>query len=267
VGGVRFSIVSDIHGNLTGLADVARRAEQLVVLGDLLDYVDYWDPSAGILGSVFGEVKVRHFIGLRMAGEFPQLREYNRTLWDSIDDPAGTLTEVVADRYREVVRAIGPDALLTLGNVDVASVWDEVVGAELPYLDAQSVEIAGRRMGFVAGGASRPGAPFRPPDHVWRPLIRSADDYAAAVRAIGPVDVLCSHVPPNIAPLRYDVVPGRLEMYGPGLLEGIDEHRPELAVFGHVHQPMSRRIRRGRTECVNVGHFQRYPQAYEIELR
>jgi len=40
-----------------------------------------------------------------------------------------------------------------------------------------------------------------------------------------------------------------------------------LAVFGHVHQPISRRTRRGRTECINVGHFQRFPQPFEVELR
>ncbi len=79
-----------------------------------------------------------------------------------------------------------------------ASVWNETVGSELPYLDAETVEIAGRRLGFIAGGSSRPGAPFRPPDHVWQPLIRSADDFVTAVKAVGPVDVLCSHVPPNI---------------------------------------------------------------------
>ncbi|MET0863851.1 MAG: metallophosphoesterase family protein, partial [Nakamurella sp.] len=159
------------------------------------------------------------------------------------------------------------DALLTLGNVDVAAAWNEVAGAELPYLDAQTVEIAGRRIGFVAGGSARPGASIRPPVGAWRPLIRSAEEYATAVKAVGPVDVLCSHIPPKIAQLRYDVVPGRLEMYGPGLLDAIDEHRPALAVFGHVHQPIAKRTRRGRTECVNVGHFQRFPQPFEIELR
>jgi Icc-related predicted phosphoesterase len=264
---VRLSFVSDIHGNIAGLADVARRVDQLVVLGDLLDYVDYYDPSGGIIGRIFGAERVRPFIALRLAGDFPGLRAYNRELWDSTPDPLGTLTEVVADRYRAVVAAVGPDALLTLGNVDVASVWNEVAGEELPYLDAQSVEIAGRTVGFVAGGSSRPGVPFRRHDQVWKPLIRSAEDFAAAVKAVGPVDVLCSHVPPGIAQLRYDVVPGRLEMYGPGLGEAIDEHRPRLAVFGHVHQPISRRIRRGHTECVNVGHFQRYPEPFEYELR
>ena len=53
---VRLSFVSDIHGNIDGLADVARRVDQLVVLGDLLDYVDYYDP-AGDVGEA-GDVAV-----------------------------------------------------------------------------------------------------------------------------------------------------------------------------------------------------------------
>lgn len=263
---VRLSFVSDIHGNIPGLADVARRVQQLVVFGDLIDYVDYYDPSAGILGRVFGEERVREFIALRLSGDFPRLRELNRNLWAGIPDAVGTLTEVVSTLYLEVLNAVGPDTLLTLGNVDVASVWNEVAGDHLPYLDAETVEIAGRRIGFVAGGSSRPGAAFRRPDGVWQPLIRSAEEFAAAVDAVGPVDVLCSHVPPGLPHLRYDVVPGRLEMFGPGLVESIDQHRPSLAVFGHVHQPIARRTRRGRTECVNVGHFQRFPEPFEIEL-
>ena len=62
---MRLSFVSDIHGNIAGLADAARQAEQLVVLGDLLDYVDYYDPTGGILGRVFGAERVGRFIALR----------------------------------------------------------------------------------------------------------------------------------------------------------------------------------------------------------
>ncbi len=264
---MRLSFVSDIHGNIDGLAAVARRVEQLVVLGDLLDYVDYHDPSAGIIGRIFGAERVRPFIALRLAGDFPALRAYNHSLWEDVDDPVGVLTDVVAARYREVLDAVGPDTMLTLGNVDVAAVWNDVAGAELPYLDASTVEIGGRTLGFVAGGSSRPGVPFRPPSSVWQPLIRSAEEYTAAVKAVGPVDVLCSHVPPGLARLRYDVIPGRLEMYGPGLVEAVEEHRPAMALFGHVHQPIARRLRHGFTECVNVGHFQRFPEPFEMDLQ
>ncbi len=264
---MRVSFVADVHGNTEGLARVADRAEQLVVLGDLLDYVDYHEPARGILGAVFGEDRVRHFAQLRRGGQFAELHAYNRSLWAGLADAQAVLTEVVEKRYREVLAAIGPQALLILGNVDVAAAWDEVAGGVLPCRDGEVVDVAGRRFGFVAGGAMRPG---RRPDHsaeaVWRPYMRTADDYRNAVEKVGAVDVLCSHVPPHLPSLRYDLIPGRLEMSGPGLLEAIDAYEPQLAVFGHVHQPLARRLRRGRTECVNVGHFQRFPVAFEIEL-
>lgn len=263
---MRVSFVSDVHGNIDGLARVAEKAEQLVVLGDLLDYVDYHEHGNGILGEIFGAEKVRQFATLRSNGSFGALHEYNRGLWDSLDDPAAALAEVVQTRYREVLAAVGPDALLILGNVDVAAAWEEAVGAELPNRDGQVIELAGRRFGFVAGGSTRPGMPWRVPDHVWRPLVRSAQEFESVTRGLGPVDVLCSHIPPNLAMLRYDRFPARLEMYGPGLLESIDLHAPQLSVFGHVHQPLAQRTRRGRTECVNVGHFQRFPTAFEVDF-
>ena len=263
---VKVSFVSDVHGNIEGLARTAERAEQLVVLGDLLDYVDYHEFSGGILGQVFGAEKVRQFAQLRASGAFGELHAYNRALWDSLDDAAGVLAEVVEARYQEVLTAVGTGALLILGNVDVAAAWEEAVGSRLPNRDGQVVEVAGRRFGFVAGGSTRPGTGGRAPDSIWRPLVRPAAEYRSTVDSLGPVDVLCSHVPPDMPLLRYDRLPGRLEMYGPGLLESIDDHQPELAVFGHVHQPLAQRSRRGRTECVNVGHFQRFPTAYEVEF-
>ena len=263
---MRVSFVSDVHGNISGLARVAERAEQLVVLGDLLDYVDYHDHGNGILGEIFGAEKVRRFATLRASGDFLALRDYNHRLWDSLDDGAAVLTDVVAQRYRDVYEAVGPDALLILGNVDVASIWDEAVGEKLPNRDGQVIELAGRRFGFVAGGASRPGFVPRPSEQAWRPLVRPAAEFQASLASLGAVDVLCTHIPPDIASLRYDRIPGRLEMFGPSLVEAIDKFQPEYALFGHVHQPLAQRARRGRTECVNVGHFQRHPFAFDIEF-
>ncbi len=258
--------MSDVHGNIDGLARVAARAEQLVVLGDLLDYVDYHEHGNGILGEVFGADKVSHFASLRATGSFGALHDYNRELWESLDDAAGVLTEVVESRYLGVLEAVGTDALLILGNVDVAAAWDKVVGSKLPNRDGQVVEVGGLRFGFVAGGSTRPGAAWRPSEQVWRPLVRPAAEFEATVAGLAAVDVLCSHVPPDLPILRYDRVPARLEMYGPGLLQAIDRHRPQLAVFGHVHQPLARRTRRGHTECINVGHFQRNPTAFEVDF-
>ncbi len=263
---MRVSFVSDVHGNIDALAKVAAGAELLVVLGDLLDYVDYHDPGNGILGEVFGPEPVLRFTELRSAHDFAGLRQLNESLWAGVADPLGTLTEVVAERYRQIVAVLSGPTLLTLGNVDVAPIWNDVAGDTLPFLDGEVVQVAGRRFGFVGGGSMRPGFVPRPSAHVWQPFVRPADEYIASVVALGAVDVLCSHLPPDLAVLRYDRVPARLEMYGPGLLESIDTHQPAMAVFGHVHQPLAARTRRGRTECVNVGHFQRVPRAFELEL-
>ncbi len=263
---MRISFVSDVHGNIDGLARAAEQAEQLIVLGDLLDYVDYHEFGNGILGQIFGAEKVREFAGLRASGDFRALHDYNRAMWDSLSDGAGVLTEVVADRYLEVLEAVGPDTLLILGNVDVASIWEDVVGSRLPHRDGQVIELAGRKFGFVAGGSSRPGFVARPSEQAWKPMVRSAQEFRSVTASLGPVDVLCSHIPPNLAMLRYDRYPGRMEMYGPGLLEAIDSDQPAFSLFGHVHQPLARRTRRGRTECINVGHFQRFPTAFDIEF-
>lgn len=266
---VRISVVADVHGNYDALArtaELADRVGRLIVLGDLLDYVDYHNPAGGILGAIFGEDSARHFTRLRAAGAFVELHRFNTDLWSTVSDPAGVLSEIVQQRYRRVLDAVGPDTLLILGNVDVAAEWDRVAGDVLPCRDAEVVELDGVRFGFVAGGASRHPRPVALNGHAWRPFLRPGDEYRAAVRALGEVDVLCTHIPPDIPALRYDVVPARLEMAGPGLLEHIDAHRPSLALFGHVHQPLAHRERRGFTECVNAGHFQRFEQALVLDL-
>ena len=56
-----------------------------------------------------------------------------------------------------------------------------------------------------------------------------------------PVDVLCSHVPPAVPELAYDVVTRRAEASSAALLRrGSRRDRPRAALFGHVHQPLAR---------------------------
>ena len=73
--------------------------------------------------------------------------------------------------------------------------------------------------------------------------------------AVGPVDVLCSHMPPAVDDLRFDVVAGRPEPGSQALLDYVEEHQPDYLYFGHVHQPRRSRLRVGRTWLVNVGYF------------
>ncbi len=258
--------VADIHGNFEDLAAAGDGADLLLVLGDLLDYVDYHDPTAGILGAVFGAELVRPFIALRTRGDFAELHTYNLDLWSTVADPAGAITEIVTARYRQVVDLLPDNSVVLLGNVDVAGIWADVAPQHLQALDGVTRKYDGLTFGFVGGGSGRPDALVRATASPWQPYVRAADDFQRSVDVLGPVDVLCTHIPPKLALLRYDTVPGRLEMYGPGLLEYIDEHQPRFALSGHVHQPIASRARRGRTECINVGHFQRARRPYRLAL-
>jgi Icc-related predicted phosphoesterase len=69
------------------------------------------------------------------------------------------------------------------------------------------------------------------------------------------VDVLCSHMPPAVDDLRFDVLAGRPEPGSQALLDYVEEHQPDYLYFGHVHQPRVSRLRIGRTWLVNVGYF------------
>jgi Icc-related predicted phosphoesterase len=84
------------------------------------------------------------------------------------------------------------------------------------------------------------------------------------VAAIGPVDVLCAHIPPDLPELLFDTVAERMEVGSTALLDAIKVTQPRYALFGHVHQPLVSRVRIGRTECVNVGHFRATGQPFVL---
>lgn len=247
------SVVSDVHGNLEDLIEVAAQAEFLIVLGDLLEYVDYHVPEAGILGAVFGAGAVAEFASLRRAGRFDEMHALEHKLWSGLPDPAATLDVVVRSQYREIIEHLGPRTLVTLGNVDAPSVWDSMAPAHLRVRDGEVVDLDGLKLGFVAGGALKRPVPGDP----WAYFERAHDIYRSLVADLGRVDVLCTHVPPDIEDLRYDIVAQRSEMYGPGLLESIDRYHPALSIFGHVHHPRAEETMRGETRCANVGFFKR----------
>ncbi|MCM3821695.1 metallophosphoesterase family protein, partial [Streptomyces sp. DR3-1] len=132
------------------------------------------------------------------------------------------------------------------GTVDVPRLWPEYARPGTTVLDGTRAEIGGRVFGFVGGGLPSPmRTPYEVPE----------EEYAAKIEALGEVDVLCTHIPPQVPELLYDTVARRFERGSSALLDAIHRTRPRYALFGHVHQPLARRMRIGATECVNVGHF------------
>lgn len=260
---MRVHVVSDVHGNADALARAGEGADALVVLGDLLDFVDYYDHSKGILGAVFGPEKVAVFAELRRARQPAGLAAYARSLWSGLENAADVVEAAIREQYTTLFGAMTAPTYVTPGNVDVPALWPEYTGDGIRQLDGTTTEIGGLRFGFVGGALLAPGGTLRRTG-VWVPYLRHRDEFDAAVAGLGPVDVLCSHIPPAVPELCYDVVARRPENASTALLDLITGTRPRWSLFGHVHQPLAPRIRLGRTECVNVGHFQRTGRPYVL---
>jgi Icc-related predicted phosphoesterase len=260
---MRVHVIVDVHGNSEALARASDGADALVVLGDLIDFVDYHNHSAGILGEIFGPDAVARFAELRVHGEPGELTSYARALWDTLSDPKQTLEGAVCAQYERLFGALSTPSYLTPGNVDLPHLWPEFLRPGLRMLDGEVTEIGGLRFGFVGG---LPLPPLIEPMRggPWRPYVRPAQEYDAACAALTELDVLCSHVPPSVPELTYDVVTRRREVGSDALLELIHSDRPKAALFGHVHQPMSARARVHRTECINAGHFRRTERPYVL---
>lgn len=257
---MRVHVVSDVHGNSRDLAAAGTGADALVCLGDLVLFLDYADHSRGIFPDLFGVANADALVELRTARRFDEARELGRRLWGELDRTGVSRESVIEDavrrQYAELFAAFPTPTYATYGNVDMPRLWPEYAGPGTTVLDGQRVEIGGRVFGFVGGGLT---TPMRTPYEI------SDEEYAAKIEAVGEVDVLCTHIPPDVPELCYDTVARRFERGSAALLHAIRTTRPRYALFGHVHQPLARRARVGGTECVNVGHFNATGTPYVLE--
>jgi Icc-related predicted phosphoesterase len=242
---MRVHVVSDVHGAVEALSKAGDGADALVCLGDLVLFIDYADHSRGIFPDLFGAENAARMVALRMAKRFDDARALDAELWSGLDKRTA-IESAVRKQYAELFAAFPAPTYATYGNVDIPALWPEYAAPGTTVLDGGTAEIGGLVFGFVGGGLR---TPYRTPYEV------DDETYAEKVAALGPVDVLCSHIPPAVPELCYDTVARRFERGSEALLDAINETRPKYALFGHVHQPLARRMRIGTTECVNVGHF------------
>ncbi len=263
---MRVHVVSDVHGNVDALARAGDGADALLVLGDLIDFVNYHDHSSGILGSIFGPAVVHRYAQLRSGGAPGAAAAFVQGLWARLPDSREVVRQAIAEQYERLFAVLPCPTYATPGNVDLPELWPRFAHAGVHVLDGQSTEIGGLSWGFVGGGLVPQGLVpeglvpeglVSQREAVFRAYLRTPQQYAAAVAALGRVDMLCSHIPPAVPELLYDVRARRSETGSEHLLAVIRRDRPRGALFGHVHQPLAQRVRVGRTECVNVGHFQR----------
>ena len=259
---IRIHVVSDVHGEAAALVGADKGADLFVCLGDLILYLDYDDPSQGIYADLFGEEHARAYIQARTAGRFEEARELSAAAWAllgvvSPQDRRAAMESHIRLQYESMFNTMPQPALMTYGNVDIPSMWDDYRKPGHRIVDGEVIEVFGLRIGFIGGGLM---SQMRTP-HELEPQV-----YAEKLNKLGPVDVLFTHIPPQLPQLTYDVVARRFEVGSAAINEYIERVQPRFHVFGHVHQPLHSRARIGRTECINVGHFHAKKAPYVLEI-
>src|SRR4029450_3089007 len=224
---MRIKLVSDIHGAADALAREAAGADALLVCGDLVNLIDY-RTMEGIAAEVFGPEATRDFVRHRTAGRFEEagrvLRSASEGREEQIRDQVRT---AVRTQYEAGFAAFPQPTSLTHGNADRPDQFQDLLRPGVRHLDGEAVELDGLRVGFVGGGLPRGS---RPP--LWG---ASHGAFAAKVAALGPVDVVCSHMPPAVDDLCFDVVAGRPEPGSRALLDYVEEHPHEHVDFCAFH--------------------------------
>jgi Icc-related predicted phosphoesterase len=259
---MRVHVVSDVHGSADALALAGEGADMLICLGDMLLFLDYADHSQGIFAELYGAEYAREYIDLRTARRFDEARQLTAAIAARLVVDHGTdlrtLTEqAIRRQYEALFGALAEPAYLTYGNVDVPRMWNGYLKPGHHVVDGGRVEVGGITFGLVGAGLI---SPYRTPNEI------PEAEFAAKLEAVGAVDVLCTHIPPALPELLYDTSARRLETGSAALLEVIRRTQPRYALFGHVHNPLARRVRVGRTECVNVGHFRATRAPYVVDL-
>jgi Icc-related predicted phosphoesterase len=238
-------LVADVHGAAAALREVAAVGEPLLVLGDLINFIDYRDNS-GILADVIGRPLVDEMVRLRTAGDHDGASAVWRRHMDGREEDVRRLLALrISAEYDAIAEALhGAEAYVTYGNVDRPDLLRDKLPDGVRFVDGDVIDIDGYRVGVAGGGMPALGTPGEV----------SEPEMAHKLEAIGPVDILCTHVPPAVAALSDDVVGGRSKGFV-AILDYVRRHQPAYHYFGDVHQPQAVSWRIGRTLCRNVGYF------------
>ena len=243
---MRVKVISDLHGAVEHIPAAAADCDRLVVLGDLINVLDYRSMD-GILVEIFGREPVAQAASLRAEGKFHEAREAIRRHAPEGLDIRERMGELARGQYEQVFEALPEGTIVTFGNVDIPDLLRSLLPAGITFVESGTFELAGLTWGIVGGGVRTPlGIPGEVSD----------EDHAARLDALGPVDIVGTHMPPRIPWLCYDTVAEKFEPGSAALIGYIQEHQPRYSLFGHVHQPQASRATIGRTQLVNVGHFQ-----------
>jgi len=182
-------IVSDVHGAVEPLRRVAALGEPLLVLGDLINYIDYRS-NEGIVADISGRHLVDEFVRIRALEGNDAATDFWQGEWAHRDEGLeDRYSDAIEAAYRDVCAALREsEAYVTYGNVDRPDVLAELLPEGVRFVDAEVVEIEGQRVGFAGGGLTSIGTPGEV----------SEEDHLACLQALDAVESLFEQNEPDL---------------------------------------------------------------------
>lgn len=250
-------LISDVHGAVVALRRVVAEPGTLLILGDLINFIDYRNNS-GIVADVAGKEFVDRIVGLRTEGDFTAAGEVWRDhMRGREDEYRRRYAKAIQAAYEEICEPLeGVEAYATYGNVDNPDVMQRVLPDSVRFVEAERFELDGQVFGMVGGGVPTINSPGEIEDDVM----------AQRLARVGPVEVLCTHVAPAVQPLATDVVGGRAKG-SDALRSYLEKHQPRFHYFGDIHQPQAVSWMVGSTRCINIGYFRATGRAFVHDAR
>jgi len=245
-------LIADVHGAVEALRRVVTQPGPLLILGDLINFIDY-RTNQGIVTEISGQEFTNRMVALRTAGEAVAAG----ALWQDFrkgreDELQQLYDDAIGRAYDEILEPlVGIEAYVTFGNVDRPELMREKLPPGPRFVDGNVIEMQGLRVGFAGGGIISIGTQGEVGE----------EEMAAKLSSLGPVDILCTHVPPAVDSLQRDVVGGRAKG-SQAILEYVQSEQPRWHYFGDVHQPQATTWRIGATTCQNVGYFRATGRAW-----
>jgi Icc-related predicted phosphoesterase len=202
--GMAIYVVSDLHGASDELRKAVPEGANLILLGDLINFIDYITMT-GILTEVFSVEAVQEVVDLRTAGRIEEAGEaIRRRASGREEEIRAEIGTKVTEQFDKMFSAFATTTYLILGNVDnpALALHQADKNPLVHYVDGKVVEIEGERFAF-AGGALP--TPLGVAGEI------SEEEMKAKVEGLGEADFLCSHIPPAVPELCFDTLAGKEE--------------------------------------------------------
>ena len=142
--------ISDVHYQLDHLNSLPKNKGPIVILGDLINWIDYRD-GQGIAMDVFGKDNVKKLVNLRKEHRFDERKSLWKELYQSDPDKISKkMQDAILKQYEDVFGVLkNYEVWFIPGNVDDVNIMNSYTNNSIKNVDGLIVEYNNKKIGFA----------------------------------------------------------------------------------------------------------------------